>query len=154
MKVSEIDRITRIFPLPISTVSNLNEAKINTTEPSIWWEKNLNETEMNHFNSNFSCHLLGGSRSVFQSHSNHSRDTLGRSCIKISISLIKVSEDTLEHGEAVGEKTWILRDVKLWLWFSNRRVDGVFAEGRICGGNIGQVCWRISWDYLECGWVP
>src|SRR5678816_408955 len=63
MKISESDRRTRIFPLPIRTVSSLNGQRTSTIEPWIMRRERFSRrrNEPAHPVNDYSSHLIGRS---------------------------------------------------------------------------------------------
>src|SRR5678815_5347973 len=116
MKISESDRRTRIFPLPIRAVSSLNGKRTSTFEPWIMWRERFSRrrNEPAHSVNDYSSHFSGRSPSVIRV----------KAAIPIIVNVeatqgppigpIKVQEKKrIGQDGAVGEKVLKLRDIRL-----------------------------------------
>src|SRR6201990_1190850 len=106
MKISKSDRRRRIFPLSIRDVSSLNGERASAIEPWILRRERFRRRrdEPAHPINDYSPHLIGRNQSIFRDKAVHPRIVSIEATQSPPVSPIKVPEDTLGQGGAVGEK--------------------------------------------------
>src|SRR5678815_37782 len=158
MKISESDRRTRTFPLPIRTVSSLNGQRTSTIEPWIMRRERFSRrrNEPAHPINDYSSHLIGRSRSVTRDKAVTPIIVSVEATQGPPISPIKVPEKTHGAGWSCWRESIKIKRYKVVVRFTNRSEGGVFIERRISGetyfmcvqelvGTIRNVCGFFDW---------